>query len=344
MYIFVTGGLGFIGSHIVVKLINMGYNVIVYDNLSNSNIHILEKINKLTNRSDKITFIRGDIRDKVKLEIQFKIFDISSVIHLAALKSVSESEKYPELYNNVNIDGTINLLNVMKDNKCHNFIYSSSATVYGDTSSPVTENSKTGNNLACNYAKNKYDMEKYLINNCNNWNIVILRYFNPIGSHPSGLIGEDPNNIPNNIFPYLLRVAKWTNSIQQDKTSPYSIFTVFGNDYKTNDGTCIRDYIHVQDLAQAHIMILPLFNKNIGLKIYNVGTGKGSTVLELINAINRCLIKNNKLPINYKIGNRRIGDLDISYANSDKIYSEVGFKTSFNIDDMCRDGLTFIGL
>ena len=187
-------------------------------------------------------------------------------------------------------------------------------------------------------------MEQYLINNCGNWNIVILRYFNPIGSHPSGLIGEDPNNIPNNVFPYLLRVAKWTNSLQQDKTSPYAIFTVFGNDYKTDDGTCIRDYIHVQDLAQAHTMILPLFTKNIGLKIYNVGTSKGSSVLELINALNRCLIKNNRLPINYKIGNRRVGDLDISYANSDKIYRDVGFKTAFNIDDMCSDGLKFIGL
>jgi UDP-glucose 4-epimerase len=344
MYILVTGGLGFIGSHIVVKLINIGYNVIVYDNLSNSDISILNKINKLTNAPEKILFMEGDIRNKSKLENLFNTYNIYIVIHLAALKSVSESEKYPELYNDVNINGSINLLKVMSEYKCNNFIYSSSATVYGNTQSPVDENSKTGNNLACNYARNKYDMEIYLNNNCREWNVVILRYFNPIGAHPSGLIGEEPNNIPNNVFPYLLRVAKWTNSIQQDKNSPYSIFTVFGNDYKTQDGTCMRDYIHVQDLAQAHTIIIPLFSNNIGIKTYNVGTGKGTSVLELIHALNNCLINNKKKPINYKIGVRRLGDLDISYANADKIYKEVGFKTVYNINDMCKDGLTFIGL
>lgn len=344
MFILVTGGLGFIGSHIVVKLINIGYSVIVYDNLSNSEISVINKINKLIHKPKKLLFIEGDIRNKEKLETLFNMYNIYVVIHLAAVKSVSESERYPELYEDVNINGTINLLNVMNKNRCYNFIYSSSATVYGDTLAPVIEDSKTGNNLTCNYAKNKYDIERYLIENHSDWNIVILRYFNPIGAHPSGLIGEDPNDIPNNVFPYLLRVARWTNMTQQDKNSLYSIFTVFGNDYNTQDGTCIRDYIHVQDLARAHTMILQMFNKKIGLKIYNVGTGKGTSVLELIQSLNNCLIKNKKKPINYKIGNRRIGDLDISYANADKIYKEIGFKTTFNIDDMCRDGLTFIGL
>lgn len=344
MYILVTGGLGFIGSHIVVKLINMKYNVIVYDNLSNSYISIVDKINKLTNKPEKLLFILGDVRDNEKLKEVFCEYNIKVVIHLAALKSVNESEKYPELYNDVNVNGTINLLNIMKYYNCHNFIYSSSATVYGDTKAPVIETSMTGNNLACNYAKNKYDTEQYLINNCSEWNIVILRYFNPIGSHQSGLLGEEPNNIPNNIFPYLLRVAKWTNIKSQDIDIIYSNFTIFGNDYKTYDGTCIRDYIHVDDLARAHTMIVPLFINNIGLKIYNVGTGKGTSVLELINALNICLIKNNRTPIKYKIGDRRIGDLDISYADTSKIYNEIGFKTKFNIYDMCSDGLKFIKL
>lgn len=346
MYILVTGGLGFIGSHIVVKLVNIGYNVIIYDNLSNADSVVLDRINKLTNMPDKILFIEGDIRDEGKLNMMFIIYKIDVVIHLAALKSVSESDKYPELYNDVNIIGSINLLNVMKKYKCYSFIYSSSATVYGDTIAPVTEESKTGNNLTCNYARNKYDIEQYIYSNCKDWNIVIFRYFNPIGAHPSGLIGEEPNNIPNNVFPYLLRVAKWINTDinTRDKNSNYSIFTVFGNDYNTPDGTCIRDYIHVQDLAHAHVMTIPLLKKDIGIKIYNIGTGKGSSVLELINALNKCLIKKGKIPINYTIGDRRSGDLDISFANSDKIYRDIGFRTEFNINDMCIDGLTFIGL
>jgi UDP-glucose 4-epimerase len=274
----------------------------------------LDKINKITNIPDKILFIDGDIRDKLKLYEIFTLYNIHIVIHLAALKSVSESEKYPDLYEDVNVKGTINLLNVMKKYRRYNFIYSSSATVYGDTKAPMTENSQTGNNLTCNYARNKYDIEQYLNNNCKDWNIVILRYFNPIGAHPSGLIGDDPSNTPNNIFPYLLRVAKWTNTdiINKYKNSQYTIFTVFGNDYKTSDGTCIRDYIHVQDLARAHVMVIQLLKKiNVGIKIYNVGSGKGTSVFALIQALNNCLINNGKKPINYEIGCRRTGDIDI---------------------------------
>lgn len=344
MYILVTGGLGFIGSHTVVKLVELNYNVIIYDNLCNSSIDTLDKINKITGMSNKCIFIEGDIRDRDKLESVFTTYNIYVVIHMAALKSVSESEKYPELYNDVNIKGTVNLLSIMGEYKCNNFIYSSSATVYGNTVSPVTEDSKTGCNLACNYAKNKYDMEQYLITNHSDWNIIILRYFNPIGSHPSGIIGEDPNGIPNNIFPYLLRVAKWTNTDMKDKytDSPYSIFTIFGDTYNTKDGTCIRDYIHVQDLARAHTSVIKLFaTNNIGLKIYNVGTGNGTSVMDLIKAFNNCLVKHKRKPIEYKIGDKRSGDLDISFANADKIYNEIGFKTIFTIDDMCRDGINF---
>ena len=235
----------------------------------------------------------------------------------------------------------------MAINNCEQFIYSSSATVYGDAVAPVNENSITGQGLSCNYAKNKYDIEQYLINNTK-MKIIILRYFNPIGAHPSGLIGENPNGLPNNIFPYLLRVAKWTN-IENDKelkTNSYEKFTVFGNDYMTRDGTCIRDYVHVQDLAQAHIDVLSIFEKNNNpfTKIYNVGTGKGTTVTELITTFNKILIERNKKPIKIHYGDRRIGDLDISYSNVNKIYDEVGFRTKYDIETMCIDGLNFIGL
>jgi len=242
----------------------------------------------------------------------------------------------------------------MNDHFCKNFIYSSSATVYGDSISPVTETSLVGNGLSCNYAKNKYFMEKYLIENkdkkFSDWNIIILRYFNPIGAHPSGLIGEDPKNIPNNIFPYLMRVAKYINSNETNDNNSYKIFTIFGRNYNTDDGTCIRDYVHVQDLAKAHVNVLKLLEGTNGenvlglLKIYNVGTGIGTSVLELIEELNKVLVNKNKKPIPYKIGDRRSGDIDISYANVDKIYKDIEFKTEFDIATMCKDGLNFVGL
>jgi UDP-glucose 4-epimerase len=351
-FILITGGLGFIGSHVVAKVIEQGINVIVLDNLSNSDISVLDKIIKITkiknNELDnKLKFIEGDIRDTQLLNTIFEKNMIKAVMHFAALKSVNESQLYPETYYQVNVEGTINLLNVMSRYFCKNIIYSSSATVYGDSKAPVTEESKCGNGLTCNYAKNKYDVEKYLIDNdkFSDWNIVILRYFNPIGAHPSGLIGENPSGIPNNIFPYLLRVAKYINeSIVNDIDNPYSAFTIFGNDYETSDGTCIRDYIHVQDLARAHVVVLNLIENNKSLKIYNVGTGKGTSVLELINALNEVLLNRNQKPIPYKFGDRRPGDISTSYSIVSKIYEEVGFKTELNIHDMCKDGLNFIGI
>lgn len=351
MYLLVTGGLGFIGSHVVVKLINLDYKIVVYDNLSNSDIVMIDKINKITNKIDNLIFIEGDIRDKNKLNDIFNTYDFLHVFHFAALKSVSESEIYPKLYKDVNVNGTLALLDVMNKFNCKNFVYSSSATVYGDTVMPTTEESLVGNNLSCNYAHNKYDVEQYLINEHNkegilkDWNIIILRYFNPIGAHPSGIIGEDPNGIPNNVFPYLLRVAKWTNetSLHKDLNSPYKIFTIFGNNYDTHDGTCIRDYIHIEDLSQAHVDVIKVLN-NSQLIIYNVGTGNGTTVMELVKSINRILVKNNRKEINYRIGERRKGDIDISYAKVNKIYKDIGFKTKYTINDMCKDGLNFIGL
>lgn len=357
-YVFVTGGIGFIGSHVVIKLIENNFNIIILDNLSNSNINIIDKIKKITEHcllKNELIFIKGDIRDKNQLNTIFSSYNILYVMHFAALKSVNESQKYPELYYDVNVKGTKNLLEIMKDYNCNKFIYSSSATVYGDAVAPVTEISNAGINLSCNYARNKYEVERFIIDNYgekkifDDWNIVILRYFNPIGAHPSGELGENPNDIPNNIFPYLLRVAKWTNNTNDaynNIENPYKIFTVFGNDYTTRDKTCIRDYIHVQDLARAHVEVLAKLNNNNNnsISIYNVGTGKGSSVLELIDTLNEILIQKNNKPINYKIGPRREGDIDISYAKVDKIYNEIGFKTEFNLYKMCIDGLNFIGI
>jgi len=267
----VTGGLGYIGSHVVVELLNLDKYVIIIDNLSNSNKSVLDKLFKITNKPNNILFFETDIRNEEDLIEIFEEYPIDLVMHFAALKSVSESEKYPDLY----INGTKTLLSVMEQFNCKKFIYSSSATVYGDSSPPVSEDSKVGSNLACNYAKNKYDMEQYMINNCkNDWSIVILRYFNPIGAHSSGLIGDDPNGIPNNIFPYLLRVAKWSNSnpTERNENSPYKSLTIFGDDYDTKDGTCIRDYVHVEDLALSHLSAISKLSSN-GIFIYNVGTG-----------------------------------------------------------------------
>jgi UDP-glucose 4-epimerase len=349
--VLVTGGLGFIGSHVVVLLayVQTIKTVIILDNLANSNLSVLDRIKILAKtNADKIKFVQGDICSNDTLNHLFGTHDIDTVMHFAALKSVSKSQKYPELYNDVNVVGTKNILNVMKKHKCRRFIYSSSATVYGNEPAPVTECTTTGTGLACNYAKNKYDMERYMIDNKDSifkdFNITILRYFNPIGAHPSGLIGEDPNDVPNNIFPYLLRVARWINNdaFAHDIDSPYSIFTVFGDEYDTRDGTCIRDYVHVQDLARSHVEVLK--NNETCIKIYNVGTGKGTTVLELIACLNKELINKGLNPLPYKVGKRRYGDIMISYAKVDKIYEQIGFKTELDVSDMCRDGIKFIGL
>jgi UDP-glucose 4-epimerase len=348
-HILVTGGLGFIGSHCVVKLIDKNYLVIVCDNLSNSDLSVIDKINTITKRPNNLVFIQADIRDFDNMHQIFKNYQINCVMHFAALKSVNESMQYPEMYQSVNVHGTKNLLNIMKINNCKKFIYSSSATVYGDSPSPCTEESMVGHGLTCNYAFNKYDVEQYLINSdqfCD-WDITILRYFNPIGAHPSGIIGENPIGIPNNIFPYLLRVAvtaqKKQNHIQ---LCPYDYFTIFGNDYETPDGTCIRDYIHVQDLALGHLRVMENQKtiQDSKPKIYNLGTGTGTSVMQLIDMMNQVLLSKHLNPIPFLFGSRRMGDLDVCYANADKIYNELQFKTTHCIRDMCVDGLNFIGL
>ena len=331
-YILVTGGLGFIGSHTIVELLQENYKIIIIDNLVNSSKEVLRKIENITNRRD-ILYFNIDIRDSLKLENLFVEYKISLVIHFAALKSVSESIRNPLQYYDCNVSGTINLLNVMKKFNCNKIIFSSSATVYGENKYPVDENSTIGKGITNPYGQTKYMIEQILqdlyISN-NDWSITILRYFNPIGAHQSGLLGENPNDIPNNLFPYLLKVS----------TGKLPSLNIFGNDYDTPDGTCIRDFIHVVDLAKGHVKATEqLFNldKNRKINIYNLGTGKGTSVKELIDTFEKV----NNIKLVYNFVERREGDLPCVYAKTEKSLKELDWKCIYNIEDMCNHGYNF---
>lgn len=326
MNILITGGTGYIGSHTCVEIINSGYNVIVVDNFCNSSPEVLNRIYKITGKHVKI--YSGDIRNQTFLEKIFLENQINSVIHFAGLKSVSESFEKPLIYYDNNVNGSLNLFNIMKKFNVKNLIFSSSATVYGNSSSaPYNENMPTGQ--VCNpYGRTKYFVEEILkdiFKADNSWNIIILRYFNPIGAHESSFLGEKPTGIPNNIMPYISLVA----------ANKLPFLTIFGDNYNTPDGTCIRDYIHVVDLANGHLKALEKLNylKKGELNIYNLGTGKGYSVLELIK--NFEYVSNKK--IHYKIGNRRYGDLPIVYADTKKAEKDLGFKAKFDIKKMCLD-------
>lgn len=327
MEILVTGGLGFIGSHTVVELIENGHNVIIIDNLSNSKIEVLDKIELITGTKPK--FYQMDLLNFETLQKVFKENKIDGVIHFAGLKAVAESIQIPLKYYENNIIGTINLLKCMQDNDIKNFVFSSSACVYGfPNKNPIDEDSPS--NCATNpYGRTKCFIEE-ILKDCYmanpTFNFTILRYFNPIGAHKSGLIGEDPNGIPNNLMPYILRVAEG----KSDKLH------IFGNDYDTHDGTCIRDFIHVVDLAKGHVKALEHIN-NSGLNIYNLGTGKGTSVLELVNSFNSV---NGNL-VNYDFVERRPGDVPVNFAKTDKAKNELGFETKLNIEDMCKDSWHF---
>ena len=327
MEILVTGGLGFIGSHTVVELIENGHNVIIIDNLSNSKIEVLDKIELITGTKPK--FYQMDLLNFETLQKVFKENKIDGVIHFAGLKAVAESIQIPLKYYENNIIGTINLLKCMQDNDIKNFVFSSSACVYGfPNKNPIDEDSPS--NCATNpYGRTKCFIEE-ILKDCYmanpTFNFTILRYFNPIGAHKSGLIGEDPNGIPNNLMPYILRVAEG----KSDKLH------IFGNDYDTHDGTCIRDFIHVVDLAKGHVKALEHIN-NSGLNIYNLGTGKGTGVLELVNSFNSV---NGNL-VNYDFVERRPGDVPVNFAKTDKAKNELGFETKLNIEDMCKDSWHF---
>lgn len=328
--ILVTGGLGFIGSHLCVELIENNYYLIIIDNLSNSSKEVKYNMKKIT----KYQYIEVQYFDIVKSPNKLRnIFierRIDYVIHMAGLKSVNESIKNPLKYYNININSTLNLLKLMNEFNCKKLLFSSSATVYGNQHYPVNESDPTGNQISNTYGKTKYMIEeilKDLYNSDNDWSIVILRYFNPIGAHPSGYLGENPKNTPNNLFPYLLKVAN----------NEYSHLNIYGNDYNTSDGTCLRDYIHITDLVHAHCLSLSKLN-NHGLHIYNVGTGNPVSVLELLNIF----MSTNNIKINYKFADHRLGDLPIIYADCDKIKNELGFIPKYTIEDMCRDGYNYI--
>ena len=323
--ILVTGGLGYIGSHTVVELLNNDYEVVIIDNLSNSKIETLDKLKEITGKD--IVFYQDDVCNKEALRKIFSEHKIDSVIHFAGYKAVGESVSLPLKYYRNNIDSTLSLLEVMEENNCLNIIFSSSATVYGKPKSlPIYEDFSLSTTNP--YGTTKLFIEHILndlyISN-NNWNITILRYFNPIGAHKSGLIGEDPRDIPNNLMPYIVKVA----------TGELEVLSIFGDDYDTVDGTGVRDYIHVVDLAKGHVLALKNTEKSV--KVYNLGTGHGTSVLELVNAFERV----NNIKVNKKIAPRRPGDIDACYADATKAFKELGFKAELDIDEMCKSAYNF---
>jgi len=321
--ILVAGGMGYIGSHTVVNLIENGYDPIIVDNLSNSSIEVLNRINMITGK--KPAFYQVDLCDYDKLENVFKENDFVAAIHFAGLKAVGESVEKPLMYYQNNLISTLNLIELMEKYKVNNLVFSSSATVYGDPISvPIYETFDL--HVTNPYGRTKLMIEDILRDYCKvhkEFNVALLRYFNPIGAHPSGLIGEDPNGIPNNLMPYITQVA----------IGKRECLGVFGNDYNTKDGTGVRDYIHVCDLAYGHVLALDKLFTNSGLVTYNLGTGNGYSVLEVLHAMEKaCGFK-----IPYQIKPRREGDIATCYANCDKAFNEIGFKAKYNIDDMCRD-------
>ncbi len=321
MTIFVTGGAGYIGSHTCVELLNKGYDVIVIDNFYNSSKKSVERVQTITGKTVKL--YEGDVRDRALLEKIFNENKIDWVIHFAGLKAVGESCVKPILYYDNNLVGTLTLVDVMARHNCKKIVFSSSATVYGDPEVlPLTENCKTGGTTNP-YGTSKLYQEKILSDVYaadNDWTVVLLRYFNPVGAHASGLIGEDPRGIPNNLTPYIAKVA----------IGELKEVGVFGNDYPTPDGTGVRDYIHVVDLAKGHVCAIEKI-KESGVRIYNLGTGKGYSVLDVIHAFEKAC--GHKLP--YSIKPRRSGDVAACYADASKAEKELGWKAVLGIDEMC---------
>lgn len=325
--ILLTGGLGYIGSHTAVELLERGQDIIIVDNLSNSKIETVDKIKKITGKDFK--FINIDLKDYDLTEKIFKENEISAIIHFAGYKAVGESVKIPVDYYENNILSTLNLLRCMQKHNVKNFVFSSSATVYGTNQTmPLKEDFPTG---ATNpYGRTKLFIEEILkdtqIANPD-FNIAILRYFNPIGAHPTGLIGENPNGIPNNLMPYITKVA----------TGKLKELSIFGNDYPTKDGTGVRDYIHVCDLAVGHVLALNKLNSNPGVFICNLGTGNGYSVLEIVNTFNKV---NGNL-VKFKYVDRRPGDIAICYADTNKAKQELNFTASKTLEDMCKSSYEF---
>lgn len=324
MRILVTGGAGYIGSHTCVELLNVGYEVVVVDNLYNSSRKCIDRIKEITGK--ELTFYEADILDYDALDAIFQKEKIDCVIHFAGLKAVGESVAKPLEYYRNNINGTLVLCDVMRKYGCKNIIFSSSATVYGDPAFiPITEECPKGS------PTNPYGWTKHMIEQIltdlhtadPEWNVILLRYFNPIGAHKSGLIGEDPKGIPNNLLPYVAQVA----------IGKLECLGVFGNDYDTPDGTGVRDYIHVVDLAVGHVKAIDKIMENPGVKVYNLGTGKGYSVLEIVKAFSKAC--GHDVP--YVIKDRRPGDIAICYADASLVKKELGWEAQYGIDEMCAD-------
>ena len=330
MKILVTGGAGYIGSHTCVELLNEGFEVVVIDNFSNSKSSSLDAIKKITGKDFK--FYEIDYLDKDALNKVFEENKIDAVINFAGFKAVGESVQKPIEYYTNNISGALNLLDVMRKHNVKKFVFSSSATVYGNPEKiPLTEDCKIGGTTNP-YGTSKLFIEQILKDvyaSDNSWDIIILRYFNPVGAHESGLIGEDPKGIPNNLMPYIAKVA----------TKELKELSVFGNDYNTPDGTGVRDYIHVVDLAKGHVLALNKLEKEgTGLFIYNLGTGTGYSVLDLVHAYEKA----NNVKVPYKIAPRRDGDIATCYSDPTKAKNELGFVATKTIEDMCHDSYKFV--
>lgn len=330
MKILVTGGAGYIGSHTCVELLNEGFEVVVIDNFSNSKSSSLDAIKKITGKDFK--FYEIDYLDKDALNKVFEENKIDAVINFAGFKAVGESVQKPIEYYTNNISGALNLLDVMRKHNVKKFVFSSSATVYGNPEKiPLTEDCKIGGTTNP-YGTSKLFIEQILKDiyaSDNSWDIIILRYFNPVGAHESGLIGEDPKGIPNNLMPYIAKVA----------TKELKELSVFGNDYNTPDGTGVRDYIHVVDLAKGHALALNKLEKEgKGLFIYNLGTGTGYSVLDLVHAYEKA----NNVKVPYKIAPRRDGDIATCYSDPTKAKNELGFVATKTIEDMCHDSYKFV--
>ena len=325
MNILVTGGAGFIGSHTLIELYKAGHTAVVVDNLYNANVEALRRVAEIIGIPE-VPFVEADVRDRKALEAVFAKNRFDACIHFAGLKAVGESVEKPLEYYENNLNGTFVLLDVMRKHNCKNIIFSSSATVYGDPAViPIPEDCPKGQ-CTNPYGQTKSMLEQVMIDVQKadpEWNVVLLRYFNPIGAHPSGKIGENPNGIPNNLMPYITQVA----------IGKRERLGVFGNDYPTRDGTGVRDYIHVMDLASAHVAALQAITRKAGLAIYNIGTGQGYSVLDVVNAF----IRVNKVDIPYTIMPRRAGDIATCYCNPEKAARELGWKAQFGLDDMCRD-------
>lgn len=323
MAVLVAGGAGYIGSHTSIELLNSGYEVIIVDNLCNSNKSVIDKIEKLSGK--KVRFYELDICQREKLEVVFKENKIDSIIHFAALKAVGESVEKPMEYYSNNLISTLSLFELMKKYNIKKFVFSSSATVYGDPHTcPILEDFPLSTTNP--YGRTKLMIEDMLRDICKadkTLDVAILRYFNPVGAHKSGEIGELPNGIPNNLMPYITKVA--IGELEE--------LSVFGDDYPTHDGTGVRDYIHVLDLADGHVKALKKLEENPGLVTYNLGTGKGYSVLDLVKAFSKA----SKREVPYKIVGRRPGDVAMCFADSSKAERELGWKAKYKIDEMCED-------